>query len=62
MTCCISWQKVSLINHLLYRPPQQGDIVIFHPPTGVVEKQWFQNDVFIKRIVAVAGDIVEVST
>ncbi|KAK9831148.1 hypothetical protein WJX74_005004 [Apatococcus lobatus] len=48
------------ITYRFGRPPQQGDIVIFHPPSGVVEKQWFQNDVFIKRIVAVAGDTVEV--
>eukprot|EP00798_Chlamydomonas_sp_ICE-L_P002649 gene2649-5027_t len=42
------------------RAPVAGDVVIFHPPDGVVEKNLFGDDVFIKRIVAVAGDTVEV--
>lgn len=35
-----------------------GDVVIFHPPFG--ERTWFDDDVFIKRVVAVEGDTVEV--
>jgi len=38
-----------------------GDIVIFHPREGAVAKpEWYEDDVFIKRIVAVGGDTVEV--
>lgn len=37
-----------------------GDIVIFHPREGAVAKpEWYEDDVFIKRIVATAGDTVE---
>ena len=37
-----------------------GDIVIFHPREGAVAKpKWYEDDVFIKRIVATAGDTVE---
>lgn len=44
----------------LARPPAVGDIVIFHPREGAVAKpEWYEDDVFIKRIVAVAGDTVE---
>jgi len=34
--------------------------VIFHPVDGVVPKRLFGEEVFIKRIVAVEGDTVEV--
>ena len=47
------------------RPPQRGDIVIFEPPpiegrpkSGLA---WLLgDDIFVKRIIAVAGDTVEV--
>lgn len=42
------------------RPPATGDIVIFHPVKGVGRGGLFGDDVFIKRIVAVAGDTIEV--
>ncbi len=43
------------------RQPVVGDIIIFHPSKGVTQSSgWFSDDVFIKRIVAVAGDTVEV--
>eukprot|EP00955_Chlamydomonas_euryale_P079159 363257-Chlamydomonas_euryale.AAC.20 len=40
------------------RAPQAGDVIIFHPPFG--ERTLFDDDVFIKRVVAVEGDTVEV--
>jgi signal peptidase I len=43
------------------RQPQAGDVVIFHPDFALGNGQsWFNDDVFIKRIVATAGDTVEV--
>ncbi|KAK9828704.1 hypothetical protein WJX72_001608 [[Myrmecia] bisecta] len=49
------------LTYRFSRPPVAGDIVIFHPPEGVVQKKgWFDDDVFIKRVVAVEGDTVEV--
>lgn len=35
--------------------------MIFHPVEGVGSKDLFGDNVFIKRVVAVAGDTVEVS-
>jgi len=37
-----------------------GDVVIFHPVDGVGTKDLFGDNVFIKRVVAVEGDTVEV--
>lgn len=37
-----------------------GDVVIFHPVEGVGSKDLFGDNVFIKRVVAVEGDTVEV--
>ena len=34
--------------------------MIFHPVEGVTQKSLFSDDVFIKRIVAVEGDVIEV--
>jgi signal peptidase I len=44
-----------LVNRLLYRfdSPDRGDIVVFHPPVAPRED-------YIKRVVAVGGDSVEV--
>lgn len=42
------------------RPPVAGDIIIFHPTEGVGRKSFLGDDVFIKRVVAVEGDTVEV--
>jgi hypothetical protein len=42
------------------RPPVPGDVVIFHPVEGVGSKDLFGDNVFIKRVVAVEGDTVEV--
>ena len=45
-----------LANKIAYRAadPQYGDIILFHPPTG----GW--RDTYIKRIVALGGDTVEI--
>ncbi|CAD7697582.1 unnamed protein product [Ostreobium quekettii] len=48
------------ITYRFQRPPEAGDIVIFHPVEGVVPKKLFGEDVFIKRVVATGGDSVEV--
>lgn len=52
-------EKISYRQHA----PQPGDIVTFQPPIGVVpgEASWFkEQQIFIKRVVASAGDTVEV--
>ena len=52
------------ITYRFKRGPQAGDIVIFHPPYNAYPEDNkpgpFSDDVFIKRVVAVAGDVVEV--
>lgn len=48
------------ITYRFSRPPAAGDVVIFHPNIPGRKPGWFDDDVFIKRVVAVAGDTVEV--
>ncbi len=49
------------LTYRFSRAPTPGDVVIFHPTRGVGRGQSFlDDDVFIKRIVATAGDVVEV--
>jgi signal peptidase I len=45
-----------LVNRLVYhfRAPDRGDVIVFHPPERP------GSDPFIKRIVAVGGDTIEV--
>lgn len=48
------------ITYRFVRPPTRGDVIIFHPVTGVGKNSWFNDDVFIKRVVAVEDDVLEV--
>ena len=47
------------LTYRFARQPAAGDVVIFHPPFA--NGGFLDDDVFIKRIVAVEGDTVEVS-
>eukprot|EP00967_Tisochrysis_lutea_P146190 scaffold275555_cov21-Tisochrysis_lutea.AAC.2 len=42
-----------------FRPPTPGDVIIFHPAKGIGASSFMDDDVFIKRIVAVEGDVIE---
>jgi signal peptidase I len=46
-----------LVNRLVYhfRSPERGDVIVFHPPGRP------ESDPFIKRVVAVGGDTIQVS-
>ena len=52
---------VTVLCQCFRRSPIPGDVVIFHPVEGVGSKDLFGDNVFIKRVVAVEGDTVEVS-
>ena len=48
---------------MVARDPKAGDVIIFNPAAGALEQKrffWQQDPVFIKRVVAVGGDQVEV--
>ncbi|MGB7414097.1 MAG: signal peptidase I [Thermosynechococcaceae cyanobacterium] len=49
-------EKVSYRLH----PPRDGDIVVFHPPSALQAIGYDANQAFIKRVVATAGQVVEV--
>lgn len=49
--------------HFACRQPIPGDVIIFHPPQEAVHSDlpsWADDNVYIKRVVAVEGDTVEV--
>eukprot|EP01023_Acetabularia_acetabulum_P042701 TRINITY_DN4255_c0_g2_i2.p2 TRINITY_DN4255_c0_g2~~TRINITY_DN4255_c0_g2_i2.p2 ORF type:complete len:292 (-),score=35.02 TRINITY_DN4255_c0_g2_i2:153-1028(-) len=49
------------LTYRFQRAPSRGDIVIFHPTKGVGRgASWFDDEVFIKRIVGIEGDKLEV--
>ena len=61
--CCISVNAGKPYNLLAARDPKAGDVVIFNPAAGALEEKqhfWQQDPVFVKRVVAVEGDEVEV--
>jgi signal peptidase I len=51
---------VEKVRPRLHRPLQPGTIVVFHPPTALLEAGYDPDAALIKRVVAVAGDAVEV--
>lgn len=42
------------------RPPRRGEVVVFSPPDVLVDAGYARGDAFIKRVVGVAGDTVDV--
>jgi len=49
------------LTYRLAHPPRRGDVVIFNPPAELLRKMGYAPDeVFIKRVVAVGGDTVQV--
>lgn len=51
------------LTYRFARDPAAGDVIIFHPAAGALEQKqhfWEQDPVFIKRVVAVEGDELEV--
>lgn len=51
------------LTYRFTRDPKAGDVIIFNPAAGALEQKqyfWQQDPVFIKRVVAVEGDDVEV--
>lgn len=51
-----------VIDKLSYhwRPPQRGDIVVFHPPGQLVDLGYDGRQAFIKRIIGVPGETLQV--
>ena len=42
----------------LFRQPNRGDIIVFHPPAAAGEQ--FAKEAFIKRVVGLPGETIEV--
>lgn len=52
-----------LVEKVSYRlhPPQQGDIVVFEPPPQLQEYGYTASQAFIKRVIALPGQTVQVT-
>ena len=50
-------EKVS--SHL--QEPQREDIIVFQPPLALQEQGYDRDQAFIKRIIGIPGDVIEVS-
>jgi signal peptidase I len=51
---------VEKLRARLHRPIRAGSVVVFHPPAVLVEAGYDPDAALIKRVVAVAGDRIEV--
>jgi signal peptidase I len=49
-------EKLSYYSH----PPQRGDIVVFEPPPQLQAQGYLVDQAFIKRVIGLSGDTVEV--
>jgi signal peptidase I len=49
-------EKLSYYTHL----PQRGDIIVFAPPIQLREQGYLEEQAFIKRVIGVPGDKIEV--
>jgi signal peptidase I len=49
-------EKLSYYSH----PPQRGDIIVFAPPPQLQEQGFEPDQAFIKRVIGLPGDTVEV--
>jgi signal peptidase I len=49
-------EKLSYYSH----PPQRGDIIVFAPPPQLQDQGFEQDQAFIKRVIGLPGDTVEV--
>jgi signal peptidase I len=43
-----------------FHPPQAGDIIVFHPPESLQQVGFAADQAFIKRIIALPGQVVQV--
>ncbi len=50
-------EKLSYYSH----PPHRGDIIVFAPPPQLQEQGFLEEQAFIKRVIGLPGDTVEVA-
>jgi signal peptidase I len=50
-------EKLSYYTH----PPQRGDIIVFAPPPQLQEQGFAADQAFIKRVIGLPGDTVEIN-